>query len=65
MPIKRVAHKDQMAKKKSVNTATSCVPSEFEESDLLKAQREGFLVGGEQVVFSSIERIPKPLSDYR
>jgi hypothetical protein len=29
MPIKRVAHKDQMAKKKSMNTATSWVPSEF------------------------------------
>jgi hypothetical protein len=47
MPIKRVAHKDQMAKKKSVNTATNWVPSEFEESVLLKAQMEGFLVGGE------------------
>jgi hypothetical protein len=65
MPIKRVAHKDQMSKKKSVNAATSWVPSKFKESDLLKAQREGFLVGGEQVVFPSIERIPKPLSGYR
>jgi hypothetical protein len=37
MPIKRVAHKEQMAKKKSGNTATSWVPSEFEESDLTKA----------------------------
>jgi hypothetical protein len=47
MPIKRVAHKDQMAKKKSLNMATSWVPSEFEESILLKAQREGFLIEGE------------------
>jgi hypothetical protein len=54
-----------MAKKKSVNMATSWVPSKFEESDLTKAQREGFLVGGEQVVFPSIERIPKPPSSYR
>jgi hypothetical protein len=37
MPIKRVAHKEPMVKKKSRNTATSWVPSEFEESDLLKA----------------------------
>jgi hypothetical protein len=60
MPIKRVAHKEPMAKKKSGNTATSWVLSEFEESDLLKAQRDGFLVRGEQVVFPSTERIPKP-----
>jgi hypothetical protein len=42
MPIKRVAHKDQMSKKKSVSAATNWVPSEFEESDLTNAQREGF-----------------------
>jgi hypothetical protein len=54
-----------MAKKKSGNAATSWVPSEFKESDLLKAQRDGFLVGGEQVVFPSTECIPKPLSGYR
>jgi hypothetical protein len=36
-----------MAKKKSGNPSTSWVPSEFEKSDLIKAQREGFLVGGE------------------
>jgi hypothetical protein len=65
MPIKRVAHKEQMAKKKSRNAATSWVPYEFEESDLTNAQREGFFVGGEQVVFPSTERIPKPPSGYR
>jgi hypothetical protein len=54
-----------MAKKKSENAATSWVPSEFEESDLTKAQREGFLVRGEQVIFSSTERITKPPSGYR
>jgi hypothetical protein len=41
------------------------VPLEFEESDLLKAQREGFLIEGEQVVFPNTERIPKPPSGYR
>jgi hypothetical protein len=65
MPIKRVAHKDRMAKKKSVNAVTSWVPSKFEESNLTKAQREGFLVRGEQVVFPSTERIPKPPSSYQ
>jgi hypothetical protein len=65
MPIKRVAHKKQMAKKKSINTLTSWVPLEFKQSDLTKAQRDGFLVGGEQVIFPSTERIPKPSSGYR
>jgi hypothetical protein len=54
-----------MAKKKSGNAVTSWVPSKFEESDLLKAQRDGFLIGGAQVIFPSIKRIPKPPSGYR
>jgi hypothetical protein len=54
-----------MAKKKSGNAATSWVPSEFEESNLLKAQRDGFLTRVEQVLFPSTERIPKPPSGYR
>jgi hypothetical protein len=65
MPVKRVAHKDQMSKKKSVNASTSWVPSEFEQSDLTKAQKDGFLVGGDQVIFPSTKRIPKPPSGYR
>jgi hypothetical protein len=54
-----------MAKKKSGNAATSWVPLKFEESDLLKALRDGFLVEGEQVVFPSTKRNPKPPSGYR
>jgi hypothetical protein len=54
-----------MAKKKGVNAATSWVPSEFEQADLAKTQKEGFLVEGDQVVFPSSERIPKPPSGYR
>jgi hypothetical protein len=38
MPVKRVVHKEMMAKKKSGNTVTSWVPSEFEESDLMMAR---------------------------
>jgi hypothetical protein len=37
MPVKRVTHKKPMAKKKSGNAVTSWVPSEFKESNLLKA----------------------------
>jgi hypothetical protein len=54
-----------MSKKKSVNASTSWVPLEFEQSDLTKAQKEGFLIGGDQVIFPSTERIPKPPSSYR
>jgi hypothetical protein len=65
MPIKRVAHKNQMAKKKITNASTSWVPSKFEKSDLTKAEENGFLAGGDQVIFPSTERIPKPPSGYR
>jgi hypothetical protein len=57
--------KETMVKKKSGNPSTSWVPSEFKKSNLNKAQREGFLIGGEQVIFPSTERIPKPLSGYQ
>jgi hypothetical protein len=63
--MKRVAHKDQMVKKKGIHATTSWVPSEFEQADLAKAQKEGFLVEGDQVVFPSSERIPKPPSGYQ
>jgi hypothetical protein len=65
MPKKKVVYKEKMTKKKSGNVATSWVPSEFEESNLTKPQREGFLIGGEQIIFPSTERIPKPPSGYR
>jgi hypothetical protein len=38
---------------------------EFEQSDLTKAQKDGFLVGGYQVIFPSTGRIPTPPSGYR
>jgi hypothetical protein len=41
------------------------VPSEFEQTDLTKAQENGFITGGDQVIFPSTERIPKPPSGYR
>jgi hypothetical protein len=65
MRIKSLAHKNQMGKKKITNASTSWVPSEFEQSDLTKAQDNGFLAGGDQVIFPSTERIPKPPSGYR
>jgi hypothetical protein len=65
MRVKSLAHKNQMGKKKITNVSTSWVPSKFEQSYLTKAQENGFLTGGDQVIFPSTERIPKPLSGYR
>jgi hypothetical protein len=50
---------------KSMNASTSWVPSKFKQSDLTKAQENRFLAGGDQVIFPSTERIPKPLSGYQ
>jgi hypothetical protein len=53
-----------MAKKKITNASTSWVPLEFEQSDLTKAQENAILAGGDQVIFPSTKRIPKPPSGY-
>jgi hypothetical protein len=65
MRVKSLAHKNQMGKKKIKNSSTSWVPSEFSQSNLTKAQKEGLIAEGDQVVFPSTERIPKPPSGYR
>jgi hypothetical protein len=41
------------------------VPSEFAQVDLAKAQKDGFITEGDQVVFPSTDRIPKPPSIYQ
>jgi hypothetical protein len=64
MRIKSLAHKNQMGKKKITNASTSWVSSEFGQSDLTKAQKEGLIAEGDQVIFPSTERIPKPPSGY-
>jgi hypothetical protein len=45
--------------------ATKWVPSEFKESDLLKAKKEGLLATDALIVFPGTERIPKPPSGHR
>jgi hypothetical protein len=64
MRVKSLAHKNQMGKKKATNASTSWVPSECAQSNLTKAQKDGFIAEGDQVVFPSTERIPKPPSGY-
>jgi hypothetical protein len=65
MRVKSLAQKNQMGKKKITNASTSWVPSEFGQSNLTKAQKEGFITEGDQVIFPSTERIPNPPSGYR
>jgi hypothetical protein len=47
MCIKSLAHKNQMGKKKITNASTSWVPSEFAQSDLTKARKDGFIAEGD------------------
>jgi hypothetical protein len=49
-----------MGKGKTANTVTSWVPSVFTQKDLDKAQADGLISNGDQVIFPSTERIPKP-----
>jgi hypothetical protein len=65
MRVKSLAYKNQMGKKNITNASSSWVPSEFGQSNLTKAQKEGFLAEGDQVIFPSTERTPKPPSGYR
>jgi hypothetical protein len=41
------------------------VPSEFSQTDLTKAQTNGLIADGDQIIFPSTERIPKPPSGFR
>jgi hypothetical protein len=54
-----------MGKKKITNSLTSWVPLEFSQTDLTKAQTDGLIADGDQVVFPSTKRIPKPPSGCR
>jgi hypothetical protein len=64
MRVKTHVHKNKMGKNKATNASTSWVPSKFKQTDLTKAQKEGLIAEGDQVVFPSTERIPKPPSGY-
>jgi hypothetical protein len=65
MPKKKVAHRERKPEKENSTMATKWVPSEFKESDLAKAKKEGLLATDTSIVFSGTERIPKPPSDHR
>jgi hypothetical protein len=53
-----------MGKSNTTNASTSWVPSEFKQMDLTKAQADGLIADGDQVIFPSTECIPKPPSGF-
>jgi hypothetical protein len=64
MPVKKVAHRAKMVKKGGNKMALKWVPSSFEESDLKKAKKDGFLPKVVQVIFPGDERVPMPPKGY-
>jgi hypothetical protein len=63
MPIKKIAHRTKMVKKRSKKMALNWVPSSFDEPDL-KAKKEGFLLAAAPIIFPGEERVPKPPKGY-
>jgi hypothetical protein len=60
MPIKKVAHREKMVKKGGNKMALKWVPSSFEESDLKKDKKDGFLPEAAPIIFPGDERVPSP-----
>jgi hypothetical protein len=60
-----IAHRVKMAKKGTKKMALNWVPSSFDEPDLKKAKKEGFLPAAAPVIFPGNERVPKPPKGYR
>jgi hypothetical protein len=65
MPIKKVVHKATMVKKGGNKMALKWVPSMFEESDLKKAKKDGFLPEATLIIFPGDERVLSPPEGYR
>jgi hypothetical protein len=64
MRIKHLAQKNKMGKGSTANSATSWVPSDFQQKDLDKARADDLVSDADQVTFPSTERIPKPPSGF-
>jgi hypothetical protein len=54
-----------MAKKGTKTQALNWVPSSFDEADLMKAKKEGFLPASAMVVFPGDEVVPTPPVGYQ
>jgi hypothetical protein len=65
MRFKTRAPKNKMGKTNTTNASTNWVPTEFKQTDLSKALADGLIADGDQVIFPSTERIPKPPSSFQ
>jgi hypothetical protein len=65
MPIKKVVHRAKMVKKGGNKMALKWVPSLFEESDLKKAKKDGFLPEAAPVIIPGDERVPSLPKGYQ
>jgi hypothetical protein len=65
MPIKKVAQRATMVKKGSNKMALKWVPLTFEESDLKKAKKDGFLPEVAPIIFPGDERVPSSPEGYQ
>jgi hypothetical protein len=54
-----------MAKKGTKKLALNWVPLSFDEADLKKAKKDGFLPAAVSVIFPGDEIVPKPPAGYR
>jgi hypothetical protein len=57
MPVKKVAHRTKMAKKGTKKQALNWVPSSFDQADMTKAKKEGFLPESAAVIFLRDEAV--------
>jgi hypothetical protein len=65
MPNKKVAHRAKMAEKGTKNPALKWVPSSFDDADLKKVEKKGFLPAAAPIIFPGDESVPKPPEGYR
>jgi hypothetical protein len=65
IPIKHVAHRKRMAKEGTKKQALGWTASVFDEADLKKVNKEGFLAESMEIVFPSTEVIPAPPPGFR
>jgi hypothetical protein len=63
MRVKHQAQKHKMTK--GMNATTSWVPFVFTQKELNKARTEGLVSNDDEVIFPSIEQIPKPRDIFR
>jgi hypothetical protein len=65
MPIKRVAYRSKMAKKGMKKQTSGWIPSSFDETDLKKSKKEGFLPESSAIIYPRDEAIPASPAGYR